>query len=186
MKRMKNWRVLQVKHFWIAVLLLAANGVAWMQVMGRIDLPEAAPVLHPEIAEIRAHWQARDAVGESFRVVITDQMAMETIAWFMAPRSELPVSHPYVEIHPDRVVGGGLLHLMGLKTPVIGTATVWVERGKITGQVASVQVAGRTAPGFVTQAVDQAQALYDDLSFPIEITEMELREGAVVIEGVYR
>ncbi len=181
MKRLKQW-----PNFWIVVALLLANGLAWFQVSAQFDWPEAAPVLHPEIAEIRAHWQARDAVGEPFSVVVTDQMAMETIAWFMEPRTNLPVSRPYVEIHPDSVTGGGVLHLLGLTTPVLGQATVWLENGKVTGQIDSVQVAGRSAPSFVADAVSQAKSIYDNLSFPIEITRMELREGEVLIEGVYR
>jgi hypothetical protein len=186
MKKFKFIRIFQPKNLWITVLLIAANGLAWFQVAGRGTLPQADPVLHPEIAEIRAHWQARDAVGEPFSVVISDQMAMETIAWFIEPRPDLPISHPFVEIHPDRVVGGSLLHLLGLRTLVKGEVTVWVENGKLTGQVESVQVAGTAAPDFVVDAVQQAQALYDDLSFPITITTLELRKGEVLIEGVYR
>jgi len=186
MKQSRRWRLFNMKNLWIAGLLLVANGLAWFQVAGRITLPEAEPILHPEIAEIRAHWQARDAVGESFQIVISDQMAMETIAWFIEPRPDLPVSHPYVEIHPDGVVGGGLLHLMGLRTPVMGDVMVWVENGKVTGEVEAVRVAGTSAPAFVVEAVGQAKAIYDNLSFPIYITGMELREGEVLIEGEYR
>ena len=186
MNMIRRKRIANMKNLWIAAMLLLANGLAWFQVAGRITLPQAEPILHPEIAEIRAHWQARDAIGESFQVVITDQMAMETIAWFLEPRPDLPVSHPYVEIHPDGVVGGGLLHLMGLRTPVMGNVAVWVESGKVTGRVESVQVAGTAAPDFVVDAVQQAKAIYDNLSFPIYITNLELREGAVLIEGRYR
>ena len=186
MKQVKRWRLFNMKNLWIALLLLLANGLAWFQVAGRITLPEAEPILHPEIAEIRAHWQARDAVGESFQVVISDQMAMETIAWFIEPRPDLPVSHPYVEIHPDGVIGGGLLHLLGLRTPVMGDVAVWVENGKVTGEVEAVRVAGTSAPAFVVDAVGQAKSIYDKLSFPIYISHMELREGEVFIEGEYR
>ena len=73
-------------NIWLALVLLVANLAAWVSVASRVNLVEAAPILHPEIAEIRAHWQARDAVGETFSVVVTDQMAMETLAWFIAPR----------------------------------------------------------------------------------------------------
>lgn len=93
-------------NLWIVVILLLANGLAWFSTRLRIDLIEAVPILHPEIAEIRQHWQARDAVGETFQVVVTDQMAMETLAWFIARRDNLPFSHPQIHIHPDGVEGG--------------------------------------------------------------------------------
>ena len=111
---------------------------------------------------------------------------METIAWFIEPHKELPISHPYVEIHADGVTGGGMLHLMGLQTAVKGHLTVWVENGKVTGNVNSVTVADKAAPQFVVEAVSQAQSIYDNLSLPIVITKLELREGEVLLEGVYR
>lgn len=179
-------RLRQRKNGWLALILLLANGFAWLMVAGRVDLPEVDPILHPEVAEIRAHWQARDAVGEPFRLVITDQMAAETIAWFIEPRKQLPFSHPQVEIHPDGVVGRGLLHLGGLRTPVYGRATVTLEDGKPVGRVQELGMGGTAAPDFLVAMVAQAQAVYDDLQLPIELTRLELREGEAIVEGVYR
>ena len=110
---------------------------------------------------------------------------METIAWFIAPR-DLPFSHPQVEIHPDGVVGGGLVHLAGLRTPVFGRATVWLENGRLEGRVDEVGIAGTKAPDFVLAVVEQGQAIYANLQLPIEVTTLDLREGEVYIEGVYR
>jgi len=187
MKSKRGWKkIFSHTNGWIALVLLLANGFAWFSVASRIDLPEVQPILHPEIAEIRAHWQARDAVGESFSVVVTDQMAMETVAWFIAPRENLPFSHPQIEIHPDGIVGGGMVHLMGLRTPVFGRASVWLEGGKLAARVEELGVANTRAPGFVVDAVEQAQQVYADLTLPIEITRLELREGEVLVEGVYR
>lgn len=177
------------KNVWIVLALLLLNVFAWYQISerkGREGFVVVEPILHPEIAEIRANWQSGDAVGETFSVTVTDQMAMETITWFLAPRSDLPFNTPQVFIHEDRIVGGGIVTLLGLKTPVLGTAEVWLENGKVTGEVASLQVSGTSAPQFIIDATDQAKSIYDDLSFPIEITHMELREGEVYIEGVYR
>ncbi|MCZ7669370.1 MAG: hypothetical protein M5U34_20430 [Chloroflexi bacterium] len=50
MNRRKNWL--------IALFLLSANAFAWLSVAGRVELVEAVPILHPEIAEIRDHWRA--------------------------------------------------------------------------------------------------------------------------------
>lgn len=151
-----------------------------------MELVEAAPILHPEIAEIREHWNAGDAVGETFSVVVTDQMAMETVAWFIEPRTNLPFSHPQIEIHPGSVTGGGLVYFMGMRTPVFGRATIYLEDGKPQATIEEIGVAGTKAPAFVLEAVKQGQAIYDQLSMPIEITKLELREGEVLVEGVYR
>jgi hypothetical protein len=178
LNRRKNWL--------IALLLLLANAFAWFSVASRVDLVQAAPILHPEIAEIREHWQAGDAVGETFSVVVTDQMAMETVAWFIEPRPNLPFSHPQIEIHPDGVTGGGLVYFMGLRTPVFGRATIYLEAGKPQAILEEVGVAGAKAPAFVLEAIKQGQVVYDQMSLPIEVTKLELREGQVLVEGVYR
>lgn len=174
------------KNLLIALLLLIANAFAWLNVAGRIELVEAAPILHPEIADIRTHWNAGDAVGETFSVVVTDQMAMETVAWFIEPRANLPFSHPQIEIHPDSVTGGGLVYFMGMRTPVFGRATIYLEDGKVQANIEEIGVAGTKAPAFVLEAVKQGQAIYDQMTLPIEITNLELREGEVLVEGVYR
>jgi hypothetical protein len=125
-------------------------------------------------------------VGEPFQLVITDQMAAETIAWFIEPRPNLPFSHPQVEIHSDGVVGRGLLHVGGLRTPVYGRATVTLVDGKPIGHVQELGMGSTAAPDFLVEMVARAQAVYDDLQLPIELTRLELREGEVVVEGVYR
>lgn len=173
------------KNFLIAFGLIMANLFAWFMVSSRVTLYEAEPILHPEIAEIRENWQSGAAVGETFSVVVTDQMAMETVAWFIEPR-DLPFSHPQIEIHPDGVTGGGLVYVMGMGTPVFGRATIYLQDGKPQGTVEEVGVAGTKAPGFVLEAIKQGQAIYDQMSLPIEITTLELREGEVLVEGIYR
>lgn len=174
------------KNLLIGLALILANAFAWFSVASRVELVQAAPILHPEIAEIRAHWQAGDAVGEIFSVVVTDQMAMETMAWFIEARPNLPFSHPQIEIHPDGVVGGGLVYFMGLRTPVFGRATIYLEDGKPQGIIEEIDIAGTRAPAFVLEAIKQGQAVYDQMSLPIEVTKLELREGEVLVEGVYR
>lgn len=178
-------KITTYKNFWIALLLLVLNGGAWLTT--RVEqLPAVLPILHPEIAEIRQHWQARDAVGQSFSVVITNQTAAETIAWFIEPRSELPFSHPQFFIHPDSVEGKGYLYVLGLKTVVYGRATIWLEEGKPQGRIEEISVAGTIAPDFVLEAIANAQTVYEDLNLPVEIKTLDLREGEVFITGVYR
>jgi hypothetical protein len=176
----------RAKNLWIALLLLLANGLAWLMVAGRVSLVAPEPILHPEIATVRAHWQARDAVGEPFSLVVTNQSAAETVAWFIEPRVNLPFSHPQVEIYPDSVVGGGLIHVMGLRLPIYGRATVRLVDGKPEGTLQELRVSGAATPQFVLDAIARAQAVYDDLDLPIEITRLELGEGEALIEGIYR
>lgn len=187
MKRLKQ--IVQAKSLWFALILLLANGWAWSSAATE-ELAEVEPILHPHIHEIRAHWQARDAVGETFSVVITDQEAAETIAWYIDGHPGIPFSHPQVLFDPDGVTAGGLAHLAGLRTYVYGRGKATLVDGRPFIEVQELGFANASAPGFLMallqEQVAQLQATYGNLPIPIEITHIELREGAVFMEGVYR
>jgi hypothetical protein len=184
MKRLK--KLFSHKNLFIALLLLLANGFVWMTVTGT-ELMAVEPILHPDVATVRAHWQARDAVGESFSIRVSERETMETITWFIAPRPNLPFSHPQVQfLGNNEVVGGGYVHLMGLEMAVNGRATIQLIDGKPVATIHELRVGNAKAPAPVVAAVDRAQSIYDQLSLPIEITRIEILEGEAIIEGVYR
>lgn len=174
---------------WIALLLLVANGWGW-NAAASAALPEVEPFIHPEIAAIRDTWRSGEARGQAFRVVVTNQMAAETIAWFLSNHPEIPFSHPQVEFHPGGVTGRGVAHLLGLRTPVYGEVSVTMRDGVPVAVLEELGVASAAAPGFITDAlraeVDAQQRRFSPASLPITITNLEFREGEVVVEGVYR
>ena len=185
MKQLKH--LLTHKNLLIALALLLANGFAWLTVAGKGNLVAAEPILHPDVALVRQHWQARDAVGETFSVRVNEQETMETITWFIAPRPNLPFSHPQIEfLGNNEVVGGGLVHVMGLQMHVEGRATVSVVNNKPIATIHELRVGNAQAPAPVVALVAQAQGIYDQLSLPIEITRLEILEGEAIIEGIYR
>ena len=185
MKQLKH--LLTHKNLLIALALIFANGFAWLTVAGKGDLVAVEPVLHPDVALVRQHWRARDAVGESFSVRVNERETMETITWFIAPRPNLPFSHPQIQfLGNNEVVGGGLVHVMGLQMHVEGRATVSVVNNKPIATIQALRVGNAQAPAPVVALVAQAQGIYDQLSLPIEITRLEILEGEAIIEGVYR
>ena len=185
MKQFKQ--LLTHKNLFIALALLVANGLAWLTVAGKSHLVAVEPILHPDVAAVRQHWQAGDAVGESFSVRVNERETMETITWFIAPRPNLPFSHPQIQfLGHNKVVGGGYVHVMGLEMAVQGQATVSVVNGKPIATIQELRVGNAQAPAPVVALVAQAQGIYDQLSLPIEITRLEILEGEAIIEGVYR
>ena len=180
------WRA---KNLWFALILLMANGLAW-SIAATEELVEVEPILHPHIAEIRAHWQARDAVGETFSLLITDQEAAETIAWYIDGHPKIPFSHPQVKFDPDGVTAGGLAHLAGLRTYVYGRGKASLVNGRPFIEVEDLGFASTSAPAFLMailqDQVEQMQITYSNLPIPIEITRIQLREGEVLMEGIYR
>ncbi|MCI0575101.1 MAG: hypothetical protein L0332_12300 [Chloroflexi bacterium] len=181
--------VRRARNFWIVVALLLANGLAW-NAAASLNLPEARPFLHPEIAAIRDRWRSGQAAGESFSIVVTEQMAAETAAWFLSNHPEIPFSHPQAEIDPGGVTVRGLAHLLGLRTPVYGRVSVWLEEGVPKARLEELGVASAAAPGFLIEAlraeIDAQQRRFNPAGIPVTLTRLEFREGEVLVEGLYR
>jgi hypothetical protein len=177
------------RHLWITMLLLVGNGLAWNSLIGT-NLPEPEPILHPDIAAIRDNWRSGEAAGETFRVVATNQMAEEAIAWFLERYPDIPLTHPQIEITPDGVTGRGLARLLGLRTPIFGRVSVRLEDQVPKATLEELGIASATAPAFLTDAlrdeIDRQQRRFSVGELPITITYLEFREGEVVVEGVYR
>lgn len=181
----------QRKNLWVALLLLLANGVMWVRVAATSNLPEVSPILHPGVAEIRAKWNDGSAVGETFRVTVSDEAAGQTIAWFIEPRQEsLPFSRPHVGFTPSEISGRGLMTVAGLQVEVFGRGFVTLENGRPIITVYEVGVGDANVPDFVTSflqsQVDRGQAIYDDLELPIRLTKLEIGDGYATIEGIYK
>jgi hypothetical protein len=177
------------RHFWIALLLVLGNGLAWNAAVGT-NLPEPEPILDPQIAEIRDNWRSGEAVGETFSVVVTDQMGAEAIAWFLERYPEIPFSHPQVEFDPKGVTGRGLANLLGVRTPVFGRVSVRLVDQVPKATLEEIGVASATAPAFMVDAlraeIDRQQQKFSVGRLPIVITKIEFREGEVLVEGFYR
>jgi hypothetical protein len=171
------------------MVLLVGNGLAWNTLVGT-NLPEPEPILHPDIAEIRDNWRSGEASGQTFSVVVTNQMGAEAIAWFLERYPEIPFSHPQIEIDPDGVTGRGLARLLGLRTPVFGRVSVRLEEQVPKASLEELGIASATAPPFLVDAlrdeIDRQQRRFSVGELPITITNLEFREGEVLVEGVYR
>lgn len=185
----RAWRaILERRDLWIALALLLANGMAWLQAVSAVALPQVEPRLDPQIAEIRQKLWSGEHKGEAFSIVITEQMAAEAVAWFLERHPEVPFSHPQVEIDEGGVTGRGLAHVFGLRTPVHGRVDILLRDGKPLVIVEEIGVAGATIPGFVMSAIQaEVEAQFDAAQgLPLEIYQLELGQGTITVEGVYR
>jgi hypothetical protein len=175
-------------NLWIALGLLLANGLAWLNSTPVVLPPEVEPRLDPQIAVIREKMWSGQASGESFSIVITEQMAAEGIAWFLMRHPEVPFSHPQVEIDAQGVTGRGLAHVFGLRTPVYGRATITLRQGVPVITIQQINIAGANVPDFVLSAIQaevEAQ-LNASQRLPIILSRLELSDGMLSAEGIYR
>ena len=175
--------------FWILVLLLAANAVAWASALSPEEARIVEPRLEPDLAALRERLWEGGHSGEPFTVVVTNQEAEETIAWYLEGRPRIPFANPRVEIHSDVIEAWGEAHVAGLRVGLHGRARIVLRDGVPVVTVEDLGMAGLTVPGFVRQRIQQevdAQFDLSDRELPVIITRFELTEGQAVVEGTIR
>jgi hypothetical protein len=182
-------KTLKIPSFWIALVLLIANGVAWAHVLA----PEGPtvvvePRLEPDIGVLRQKLIEGGHSGQPFRVEVTDQEAAETIAWYLSNHPNIPFREPQVTIWPSGISAQGVAEIAGLRVGLTGRAAIELTDGVPLVTLADLDVAGIAVPGFVKDRIqaeiDAQFGLAQDL--PLIIDEIVLEEGRATVEGVIR
>jgi hypothetical protein len=177
-------------NLWIALVLLVANGLAWVTALepsGPTYTVE--PVLESSLDDLRTRLREGGHSGERFELDVTGQEAAESIAWFLSNHPEIPFRHPRIEFHPDEVEAWGDVEVLGLQLSIHGQATMVLENGIPVVTLTDIQVAGAPVPGFVLEAVQDAVYQQVDLSnreMPVIFETLELREGKAIASGTIR
>lgn len=123
---------------------------------------------------------------EKYSQEFTNEMAEEIAAWVLEAYPELPFKEPNIEIHEDGIHCSGLIELFGVDIEASGLVFVFLDDGKVNGKIEEISVAGMPVPGLLLDAVGEVRDLYADVTWEIEVTNVELSEGKLLIEGVYR
>ena len=176
-------------NLWVAIALLLSNGLAWWSNAAQALPPEVTPRLAPEIAEIRDKALSGEHGGETFQIVLTEQMAEEALAWFLSRHPEIPFSHPDFTFQADGLTARGLAHVLGLRTPLHGRAALYLDAdGRPGAQILDLGIAGASAPGFVLDAITgEVEAQLDAArNLMVILTKLEMQDGQIVVEGKYR
>ena len=182
-------RILTSLNFWIAFVLLAANGAAWAYALApEAPAVEVVPRLEPDMAALRQKLSEGGHSGEPFTVEVTDQEAAETIAWYLEAHPNVPFRDPQVSIRPEGVTAEGVAEILGLRIGLSGRAAIRLRDGIPLVTLEDLHLAGLAVPGFVR---DQIQAEIDAQfglaqSLPVLIKEIRLEEGKATILGEIR
>ncbi len=177
-------------NLYIALILLAANGMAWASALAPSGPAYVAePVLEPDLADLRDRLREGGHSGEQFALNVTGQEAAESIAWFLGNHPEIPFKRPRIEFHPGMIESWGDVEVLGLRLSIHGQATMTLENGIPIVTLTDIKVAGAPVPGFVLEAVQDAVYEQVDLSnreLPVIFETLELREGEAIASGVIR
>ncbi len=183
-------RLLKPINLWIALALLAANGLAWATALAPSGLTYTVePVLEPSLADLRDRLWEGGHNGERFELNVTGQKAAESIAWFLGNHPEIPFSHPRIAFHPGEVESWGEVEMLGLRLSIHGQATMVLENGVPIVTLTDLEIAGAPVPSFVLEAIQDAVYEQVDLSnreLPVIFETLELREGEAVASGTIR
>ncbi len=182
-------RTLRSANFWIALVLLVANGLAWAYALG----PEGPEIvvearLEPGIDDLRQRLREGGHSGEPFSVEATNQEAAETIAWYLEQHPEIPFREPQVFIHPDGITAKGVAQIAGFRVGLTGQAYIELREGVPIVTLGELDVAGVAVPGFVR---DRIQREIDDQfrlaqNLPLIIDDLVLEEGRGTMWGTIR
>jgi hypothetical protein len=182
-------RTLMNPSFWIALVLLVANGAAWVYALA----PEGSavvvePRLAPDVADLADRLAKGGHSGEPFRTEVTEQQAAETIAWYLSRHPRIPFREPQVFITPEGVSAKGVAEIAGLRVGLTGRAAIELRDGVPFVTLEDLDVAGVAVPGFVKDRiqaeVDAQFSLAENL--PLIIDEVVLKEGRATVQGVIR
>jgi hypothetical protein len=182
-------KALKSLSFWIAFLLLAANGVAWIYALAPEDAPfSIEPRLEPDIANLRQRLLEGGHSGEPFQLQVTDQEAAETIAWYLARHPSIPFRQPQVNIQPDGIEARGAAEIAGLRVGLMGRAAIELQHGVPYVTLEDLDVAGVAIPGFVRSRIQSEIDAQFSLSqnLPLVIDHLVLKEGEATVSGTIR
>lgn len=163
-------------------LVLLMVGLVW----GMVQVPPVAA----EIGEVKDDavnpffQPARTWTGDTYSVLFTDEMAAEIVDWVLAEHPDLPFREAQVAIHEDGITGSGFLQVGRLQIAASGRVSVYVENGRLQGRVEEMQVAGLRVPALLLKAIADVTALYEQVTWEIVVTNVELREGEMLLEGI--
>jgi hypothetical protein len=174
---------------WIAMALLAVNGLGWaLASSAREPAYVVEPKLDPDLADLRDRIIEDTHHGEPFELRLTNLEAEQGITWFVNRHPSIPFRYPQVEIHPYGVEVRGEAHLAGLRVGLEGRASVSLRDGVPIIVVKHLGMAGVSVPGFVRQRI---QAEIDNQlgkahHLPMTIETLELEEGRGTATGTIR
>lgn len=182
-------RSLRNASLWIALALLAVNGLAWaLASSAREPAYVVEPKLDPDLADLRERIIEGTHHGEAFELRLTNLEAEQGITWFVNRHPSIPFRYPRVEIHPYGVEVWGEAHLAGLRVGLEGRASVSLRDGVPIVVVEHLGMAGVSVPSFVRQRL-QAEIdnqLSKAYHLPMTIETLELEEGQGRATGTIR
>ena len=182
-------RTLLNPNLWIALVLLVANGTAWVYALA----PEAPavkvqPHLAPDVADLRDRLTDGGHSGEPFTVEVTNREAAETIAWYVSHNPQIPFREPQVFITATGISAKGVAEIAGLRVGLSGRAGIELRDGIPIVTLEDLDVAGVAVPGFVQSRIqaeiDAQFGLAREL--PLIIDELVLEEGMAKVQGEIR
>ena len=173
---MRLWRLSR-----LFLLVCALIGGIGLESVAAVDFGLMSAGLGDQVSALARIWP-----DEPYSQVFTDEMAEEIAVWVLDAYPELPFRDPQVEIHEDGIVCNGVVEILGVDVAVSGRVSVFVEDGVLNGRLEEIEMAGVKLPGLLMGAIDDARRLYESATWEVVVTNVELREGEMLVEGEYR
>ena len=162
------------------LVLLIMVGLVWSLSQVSLAAAETAAV------ENQISSSARVWADEPYSQVFTNDMAQELAVWVLETYPDLPFKEPQVQIHEDGIDCSGVVEILGMDVAASARILVFLEGGKVNGQIEALHVAGIKMPRLLQNALGDVRDYYEDVAWEIVVTKVELREGELLVEGTYK
>lgn len=183
MKRLRSFGL----NFWVAVILIIANLLAWGQVISAAaEVYVVEPIRDPEIEELLNYIYSGKHSGETWEVTLTELEAEQTITWYLNRWPQIPFAHPQIEITPDYIAGEGDATITGLRIHVGGKARITIDENGLP--LVDIIDLSLPVPGPIREGIEreiQVQLQRAD-RLPVRFISAEWRDGEVTVRGVIR
>jgi hypothetical protein len=182
-------RTLSSLSLWFALVLIAANGVAWAGALAP-EAPAAIvePRVEPGIADLMQRLGEGGHSGEAFTLEVTDREAAETLAYYLERARSVPFREAQVAFHPGSATLQGVAEMAGLSVRLTAQVEISLRDGAPLVALTDLDLAGLSVPGWVRNRI-QAEL---DAQFrkardlPLLFDEVLIQEGKATVRGKIR
>jgi uncharacterized protein YpmS len=136
--------------------------------------------------ESRIEQSLQSPPGQQFILRMSDQEVTSLVAVKLAQYDESPVTNPVIWFTKGKIYGTGtLVNVLPVEAPFFLIATARVQDGKVVVEMEEVSTGALPIPSKVLDTISQSiNETVQESQLNVEVTELEILEGEIMIKGV--
>lgn len=155
---------------------------------GEVPTPPHPIVVSTESAgqlEARIQQSLEGQSGQQFILSMTDAEVTSLVAAELAKYDESPVTDPQIWFTKGKIYGTGrLVNVMPIETEFYVVASARIVNGQVVVEIDEISAGALPIPERVLDTISQSvNETVEELQLDVEITELEILEGEIIVKG---